>query len=117
MSPRSHYGPSAMTTIARIWTGTVQRADAHEYADYIRDTGFAEYGRTAGNRGAWMLRRDTGGVTEFVTLSLWDSIDAVKAFAGEDYEVAVYYPDDERFLIDGRSTVTHYEVVDQVSDQ
>ena len=100
--------------IARTWTGVVLRADADAYADYIRETGFAEYGQTAGNRGAWMLRRDGGDRTEFVTLSLWDSVDAIKAFAGEDIEAAVLYPEDERYLIDGESSVTHYEVVDQV---
>ena len=61
-----------------------------------------------------MLRRDGGDRTEFVTLSLWDSVDAIKAFAGEDIEAAVLYPEDERYLIDGESSVTHYEVVDQV---
>ena len=100
--------------IARTWTGVVLRADADAYADYIRETGFAEYGRTAGNRGAWMLRRDEGDRTEFITLSLWDSVDAIKAFAGEDIEAAVLYPEDERYLIDGESRVTHHEVVDQV---
>jgi heme-degrading monooxygenase HmoA len=103
-----------MTTIARVWTGTVRRTDADEYATYIRDTGFAEYGRTPGNRGAWMLRRDDGEQTEFITLSMWESRDAIRAFAGEDIEAAVLYPEDERYLIDGRSAVTHYEVVDQV---
>jgi heme-degrading monooxygenase HmoA len=95
---------------ARIWTGTVRRADADVYADYIRATGFAAYGETPGNRGAWMLRRDEGERTEFVTFSLWESLDAVKAFAGEDYEVAVYYPDDERFLVERDDAVAHYEV-------
>ena len=100
--------------IARFWSGAVRRADADAYADYIRATGFAEYGQTAGNRGAWMLRRDAGDRTEFVTLSMWDSVDAIKAFAGEDIEAAVLYPEDERYLIDGASSVEHYEVVDQV---
>ena len=100
--------------IARTWTGVVRRADADVYADYIRETGFAEYGQTTGNLGAWMLRRDDGDRTEFVTLSMWDSVDAIKAFAGDDIEAAVLYPEDERYLIDGESRVTHYEVVDQV---
>ena len=85
--------------IARIWRGTVRTEDADEYARYISDTGFAEYGRTPGNRGAWMLRRDEGGETEFITLSMWDSREAIKAFAGEDIEAAVLYPEDEKFLI------------------
>jgi heme-degrading monooxygenase HmoA len=100
--------------IARTWTGTVRRSDADEYAEYIRDTGFAEYGQTPGNRGAWMLRRDEGKRTEFITLSLWESEDAIRSFAGDDIEAAVLYPEDERYLIDGGSAVAHYEVVDEV---
>jgi heme-degrading monooxygenase HmoA len=100
--------------IARMWKGVVRLADADVYADYIRDTGFAEYGRTAGNRGAWMLRRDTGDHTEFITLSLWETIDAIRAFAGDDIEAAVLYPEDERYLVGGQSTVMHYEVADQI---
>jgi heme-degrading monooxygenase HmoA len=99
--------------IARIWRGAVKRDDAEEYARYIRDTGFAEYARTDGNRGAWMLRRDDGGESEFITLSMWESRDAIKAFAGEDIEAAVLYPEDERYLV-GESTIAHYEVVDEV---
>jgi len=100
--------------IARAWQGAVNRADAEEYAQYINDTGFAEYGRTPGNRGAWMLRRDDGERTEFITLSMWESVDAIRSFAGDDIEAAVLYPEDERFLIDGESTVTHYDVVAEV---
>jgi heme-degrading monooxygenase HmoA len=100
--------------IARIWRGVVRSADADEYAVYIRDTGFAQYGETEGNRGAWMLRRDEGERTEFITYSLWESYDAIRGFAGEDIEVAVYYPEDERYLIEREDTVRHYEIVDEV---
>jgi heme-degrading monooxygenase HmoA len=96
--------------IARIWRGVVRSEDADEYADYIAETGFAAYATTPGNRGSWMLRRDDADRTEFITFSLWDSVDAVKAFAGEDIETAVYYPEDERFLIEREDTVKHYEV-------
>ncbi len=60
-----------------------------------------------------MLRREEGDRTEFITLSLWESREAIQAFAGEDIEEAVLYPEDERYLIDGESSVTHYEVVDR----
>jgi heme-degrading monooxygenase HmoA len=96
--------------IARIWKGTVRRDDGDAYADYIRDTGFNEYGETAGNCGAWMLRRDQSDSTEFITFSLWDSVDSIRAFAGDDIDAAVYYPEDERYLIDRDATVSHYEV-------
>ena len=98
--------------IARTWRGAVKRSDGDAYAAYIDDTGIAAYVATPGNQGAWMLRRDTGEQTEFITLSLWESEDAIRAFAGDDIEAAVLYPEDERYLIDGASTVEHYDVVD-----
>jgi hypothetical protein len=61
-----------------------------------------------------MLRRDQGDRAEFITLSLWESVDAIRAFAGDDIEAAVLYPEDEHYLLGGESTVTHYQVVDQV---
>ena len=94
--------------IARIWQGVVQVDDADVYAAYIRETGFAEYAGISGNRGAWLLRRNQDDRTEFITLSLWDSIDAIRAFAGDNIEAAVLYPEDQRYLLDGRSTVSHY---------
>jgi len=103
--------------IARIWRGVVRREDAEEYAQYIRDTGFTAYGATAGNRGAWMLRRDETDRTEFLTFSLWESVDAIRAFAGDDIEAAVYYPEDERFLIERDATVKHYDVADSAGPE
>lgn len=100
--------------IARIWRGVVRTEDAEEYAVYIRDTGFSEYAETPGNRGAHMLRRDEDGRTEFITLSFWDSREAIQRFAGEDIEKAVLYPEDERYLIERDPTVKHYEVVQSI---
>lgn len=100
--------------IARIWKGVVRREDGDVYADYIRDTGFNAYAETAGNRGAWMLRRDQPERTEFITFSLWDSVEAIGAFAGEDIETAVYYPEDDRYLVERDVTVSHYEVADHI---
>ena len=97
--------------IARFWKGAVRTPDADAYADYIRQTGVADYEKTPGNRGVWMLRRDAGENTQFVMFTLWESLDAVKAFAGDDYEKAVYYPEDERYLVERDETTTHYEVI------
>ena len=98
--------------IARIWRGAVRREDRDAYAAYIGETGLAGYAATAGNRGAWMLRRDEGDRTEFLTFTLWDSLDSIRAFAGEDVEKAVFYPEDDRYLIERDDTVKHYEVAD-----
>ncbi|HET6770834.1 MAG TPA: hypothetical protein VFH75_04255 [Actinomycetota bacterium] len=96
--------------IARIWKGAVRRQDGDEYARYMRETGIAGYSGTPGNRLALMLRRDLHEKTEFVMLTLWDSMDSIKAFAGEEAEKAVFYPEDDRFLIERDFTAAHYEV-------
>jgi len=96
--------------IARIWHGTVAQSDGDKYVQYMHHTGIAGYASTEGNRGVWMLRRDIDDQTEFVMFTLWDSMDAVKAFAGDRPEVAVYYPEDDRYLIERGEFVSHYEV-------
>jgi heme-degrading monooxygenase HmoA len=101
--------------IARTWKGSVRREDADDYADYMQDTGVAGYAGTPGNNGVWMLRRDVDDDrTEFLMLSLWDSLDAVKAFAGDDYTKAVFYPEDDRFLIEREERSAHYTVAAHV---
>jgi heme-degrading monooxygenase HmoA len=97
--------------IARIWRGTVREADKDIYYEYLQKTGLKEYADTPGNRGVHTLRRVADGKCEFLLLTLWDSWEAIKAFAGPDYEKAVYYPEDARFLLELDSKVTHYEVV------
>ena len=89
----------------------MRREDADAYADYIANTGMAEYRSTPGNQGAWMLRRDDRDRSEIITFSLWDSPDSIRAFAGDDIDQAVFYPEDDRFLIERDRTVRHYEVV------
>ncbi|HSI79743.1 MAG TPA: hypothetical protein VK919_03740 [Solirubrobacterales bacterium] len=96
--------------IARIWKGAVRSADGDAYAEYMRDTGVAGYAGTAGNRGVWMLRRELGERTEFVMFTLWESLEAVKEFAGADYATAVFYPEDDRFLVERDLEAAHYEV-------
>jgi len=96
--------------IARIWRGAVRREDGDYYGGYIKETGLTGYMETPGNRGAWLLRRDVGELTEFVTFTLWESLDAVKGFAGDDYETAVYYPEDDRYLVERDDKCAHYEV-------
>ncbi len=101
--------------IARIWKGAVRPQDSDAYAEYMQNTGIAGYVNTPGNRGVWMLRRDVDENTEFLMFTLWDSIDSVKAFAGDNYETAVFYPEDERFLVECDTTSSHYLVDTHVS--
>jgi heme-degrading monooxygenase HmoA len=98
--------------LARIWRGWTTNDDADAYVDYMRETGISAYRKTAGNRGAWILRRNEGDRTEFITLSFWDSAAAIRSFAGDDIEQAVFYPEDDRFLLDRELRVAHYELID-----
>jgi len=99
--------------ICRIWHGWTPPARADEYETLLRTEIFAGIaGRTiAGYHGIELLRRAVGAEVEFVTVMKFESLDAVRAFAGEDYEVAVV-PAKARALLarfDARSA--HYEVV------
>lgn len=99
-------------TILRRWASRIRTADRAAYTDYVRRTGVSDYGATPGNLGFQMLLRDLGdGTTEVVTLSWWTSIEAIQAFAGEDYQLARYYPEDDRFLLEKPEGVEHSEVV------
>jgi heme-degrading monooxygenase HmoA len=93
-----------------MWRGAVRAQDADQYAAYVEETGITGYRQTPGNRGAWLLRRTDGERTEIVTMSFWDSRQAIEGFAGEDIGKAVFYPEDDRFLIERDLRVTHYEV-------
>ena len=95
--------------IARIWRGAVRNEDAAEYIEYVRQTGIEHYRSTPGNSGAWILHRRFKDRTE-ITLSLWQDMDSVRAFAGDDPSEAVYYPEDDRFLIERGPVVEHYDV-------
>lgn len=96
--------------IARTWRGAVRAEDAEAYAEYIRATGIAEYEATPGNRGAYLLYRIEGDLAEVLTISFWDSLDAVRGFAGDDIGRAVFYPEDDRYLVDRDLSANHFVV-------
>jgi heme-degrading monooxygenase HmoA len=97
--------------IARIWRGWVATERVADYVGYIQGTGIAEYRKTPGNLGAQMLTRDLGnGRTEVLTLSWWTSVESIRGFAGDDIDVAKFYPEDDEFLVDRETTVAHYQV-------
>jgi uncharacterized damage-inducible protein DinB/heme-degrading monooxygenase HmoA len=97
--------------IARSWDGDTRIEDRDEYVEYLRRTGVADLTSTDGNLGVFVLRREDGDLARFRMLSLWESKDAIRRFAGEDAERARYYPEDERFLLALSPGVEHHEVV------
>lgn len=101
--------PKAM--IARIWHGRTLTAKADEYEKYLNASGVAQILKTDGNHGVEVLRKTDGPRTDFIVISYWESIDAVKRFAGADYQKAVILGRDREFLIEIEPNVLHYEVV------
>ena len=99
------------TMIARTWRGAVRAADADAYLAYVTETGLKGYRATPGNLGAMAFRRELGEECEFLTLSFWESREAIEGFAGKDIERARFYPEDDRFLVNRDLMVNHYEVV------
>lgn len=97
--------------IVRTWRGATRAADAERYLEYLERTGLSEYRGTPGNRGALALRRIDGDRAEFLLITFWDSDEAVRNFAGAQPDRAVFYPEDDRFLVDRDDHVTHYDLV------
>ena len=98
--------------ISRIWHGWTTLDNADKYEMLLKEEIFVgiQDRHIRGFKSIQLLRRDVGEETEFVTIMLFDSLDAVREFAGEDYETAVV-PEKARALLshfDQRSQ--HYEV-------
>jgi len=96
--------------VARIWKGRTLESKADEYEAYLNQSGISKIRATPGNLGAYVLRRTSDGKTEFVVISLWESLDAVRRFAGPDYQKAVILPKDRQYLLEVEPNVVHYEI-------
>ncbi len=98
--------------IARVWQGRTRPGMGAAYYEYLERTGLKEYKATPGCRGVYVLTREVGEETEYLLVSLWESMEAVGAFAGPHPERAVYYPEDDRYFPESerRPHVAHYQV-------
>ena len=81
-----------------------------KYLAYLKATGLKDYAATKGNLGTYVLTRQVGDNAEFLLFSLWNSMDDIRGFAGNEVEKAVYYPADKEFLLEMVPTVDHYEI-------
>ncbi len=97
--------------ISRLWHGWTSLENADAYEDLLRREILPRIHRVKGYKGAFLLRKDAGDEIEFVTLTMFDSMDAVRAFAGDNYAVAVVPAEARKLLsrFDARSE--HYETI------
>lgn len=106
---QSHVQLKAVNMITRIWHGRTKKEDADIYLNYVRETGLKDYRSVAGNISAKILRRIEKDICHFYTITEWDNIESIKKFAGEEYEKARYYAEDEKYLLEFEDHVMHYE--------
>ena len=95
--------------ITRIWHGSTPLSKSDEYLNLMRTVVIPDYRSTSGNKGAYALRRIEGGTAHFLMVTFWESEVAVRAFAGEDINVAKYYDFDKDFLLELEPCSSHYE--------
>ena len=99
--------------IARLWQGVVPAAKEAAYREFLEGEVLPAYRGTPGNRGVLVLRRLEGQHVRFLVISHWKSLDAIRAFAGDDVERAHYRPAALAFLVDPEPFATHYEVLSE----
>lgn len=98
--------------ILRTWRGSTRIENRDRYLAYLRETGVKEYRATPGNQGVFVAQRDRDGLAEFLLLTLWDSMEAVERFAGSTPGRAVFYPEDDDFLVERDEHVDHYDILE-----
>jgi heme-degrading monooxygenase HmoA len=96
--------------IARLWKGWTTPENADAYENLLREKVLPGLQQIAGYRGGYILRQDGDEEVEFAVLNLFDSLDAVRAFAGPDYTVPVFEPEARQLLSKVAPIARHYEV-------
>jgi heme-degrading monooxygenase HmoA len=97
--------------IARIWHGYTMDANAEAYASALKAEILPGIMQVAGYRGSYLLRRRCGNEVEFVTVMLWDSIEALRSFAGDDYQQAIVPVERRKLLSHYDERSAHYEIL------
>jgi heme-degrading monooxygenase HmoA len=100
--------------VTRMWRGWARTDQADRYERHYRTEVAATLGQVPGFRGARLLRRQVGGETEFVSLTYFDDLDAVRRFAGPDYETAVVAAEAREVLVRFDDRVSHYQTTVQL---
>ena len=96
--------------ICRIWHGRTLLAKADEYERFLEDRALPDYRSVPGNLDVFILRRDEGDITHFLTVSHWESEGVIRAFAGDELLQAKYYPEDGNYLLEFEPVVQHFRI-------
>jgi heme-degrading monooxygenase HmoA len=96
--------------IVRLWRGQAPNATADTYRKHATRTVFPSLKELAGHRGAWLLRRYVYGQTEFLAMTLWESLDSIRSFSGDDVSTAIVEPEGRAALSSFDNFASHYEV-------
>jgi heme-degrading monooxygenase HmoA len=97
--------------IARIWHGYTKPENADAYEAKLKPELLPGISKVKGYQSSFLLRREKGAEVAFITIMLWDSIDAIRAFAGADYETSIIPEDRRKYLTRHDAKATHYEIV------
>jgi heme-degrading monooxygenase HmoA len=95
--------------VTRIWHGRTSLNDADSYLQFLLTDGTQEYRDTRGNISIKVWRHIDNDCCHFYTVTEWKDLESVKLFAGDDYEKAVYYPQDNGILLEFEEKVIHFE--------
>ncbi len=98
--------------IMREWRGRARRSQADAYPRHFRERVISELREVPGFMGAQLSRRDVDGGVEFLVLTQWQSMDAIRGFAGTEVDKAVVEPGAAAALVEFDERVRHYEVVE-----
>lgn len=96
--------------IARIWHGRVKEKDYEAYTSFLKQVAIPDYEKTDGFQRLSFLRRLEGNIGHFTLITFWASLDVIRNFAGDNFEKAKYYPEDDDFLLEFEDKVVHHEV-------
>jgi len=97
--------------IARVWHGHAKPEHADAYEAMLKPELLPGVSKAKGYQGSYLLRRENEEDVEFITIMLWDSLDAIRAFAGPDFETSIIPEERRKYLSHHEAKAKHYEIV------
>lgn len=97
-------------SIMRLWHGEVSLEKADDYERFMIERAAPDYGSVEGLLKLYFQRKNEKNKAHFLLITIWDSLEAIKNFAGDNPEIAKYYPEDDNFLLGKEELVSMYEV-------